>query len=119
MVFLTIAAGVAEPPPRHAAGHLFSPGSPLLNPLVVSAVAVAGILATALAFAVQTWAQQVIPATNIAVILTLEPVFAWLTAFFVLHERLQLRGALGALLVLSGILATEIIPRWQQANRRN
>ena len=57
----------------------------------ISLLVVTGVLATALAFGVQTWAQQVIPAANIAVILTLEPVFAWLTAFLVLKEKLKLR----------------------------
>lgn len=111
MVFLTVGAAVTERPGPDAVAHLFSTGSPLLNPLVVFAVFAAGLFATALAFSIQTWAQQVIPATNLAVILTLEPVFAWITAFAVLHERLQLRGALGAALVLTGILATELLPR--------
>ena len=71
---------------------------------------VAGVLATALAFGVQTWAQQVIPAANIAVILTLEPVFAWLTAFLVLKEKLKLRPGMGAILVLLGIVTAEILP---------
>jgi drug/metabolite transporter (DMT)-like permease len=79
---------------------------------------VAGILATALAFGVQTWAQQVIPAANIAVILTLEPVFAWLTAFIVLKENLKLRPGIGAILVLLGIVTAEILPRWRRRTQR-
>lgn len=119
MLFLTIGAWWIEPPAPHTMTHLFSPGSPLMNPLVLFAVGAAGILATALAFSIQTWAQQVIPATNIAVIVTLEPVFAWLTAFVVLHERLELRRGLGAILVLTGILAAEILPRWRRRSRKN
>ncbi len=114
MVFLTIGAWLTEPPRPGAMEHLFSPGSPLTSPFVLFAIAISGVLATALAFSVQTWAQQVIPATNIAVIVTLEPVFAWLTAFIVLHERMQLRRGLGAMLVLAGIFATEMLPRWQR-----
>jgi drug/metabolite transporter (DMT)-like permease len=79
----------------------------------------AGVLATAVAFGVQTWAQQVIPAANIAVILTLEPVFAWLTAFLVLKEKLKLRPGMGALLVLLGIVIAEILPRWRRRTQRN
>ncbi|MGC1783026.1 MAG: DMT family transporter [Acidobacteriaceae bacterium] len=118
MVFLTVGALVTEPPRHDAIAHLLAPGSPLINPLVVFAVVVAGLFATALAFGVQTWAQQVIPATNIAVIVTLEPVFAWITAFVVLHERLHLRGALGAALVLTGILVTELLPRAMRRKQR-
>ncbi len=119
MVFLTIGAWITEPPSPGALAHVFSATSPLANPVVLFALGAAGILGTALAFSIQIWAQQVIPATNIAVIVTLEPVFAWLTAFIVLHERLQLRRGLGALFVLSGILAAEILPRWRQRVRRN
>ncbi len=119
MVFLTIGAWLTEPPRPGAVKHLFSPGSPLTSPFVLFAIAVTGLLATALAFSIQTWAQHVIPATNIAVILTLEPVFAWLTAFVVLHERLQLRGGLGAMLVLAGILSTEMLPRWRRHTRQS
>ncbi len=114
MVFLTVAALILEPPRMDAVTHAFSPGSPLTLPLVQVALLVTGVFATAVAFSVQTWAQQVIPAANIAVILTLEPVFAWLTAFLVLQERMDLRGCLGALLILFGIFAAEILPRWQQ-----
>lgn len=119
MVFLTIGALILEPPRPDALAHLFAPGSPLRQPLVQFALLVTGILATAVAFGVQTWAQQVIPAANVAVMLTLEPVFAWLTAFVVLDEKLQLRRALGAMLVLCGILTAEILPRWRQRNRQN
>lgn len=111
MLLLAIGAGLTEP---HAAVHLVSQASPLLQPQVLFALAAAGVLATAVAFSVQTWAQQVIPATNIAIIVTLEPVFAWLTAFLVLRERLKPRSALGALLVLAGILTAELLPRWRQ-----
>ena len=119
MVLLAIAALWTEPPAAGAWTLVFSPTSPLRNPAVLFAIGTAGILATALAFSIQTWAQQIIPATNIAVILTLEPVFAWLTAFVVLHEGLHLRRALGALLVLAGILAAEILPRWRDRVRGN
>jgi drug/metabolite transporter (DMT)-like permease len=74
------------------------------------ALLITAVLATAAAFAVQSWAQQYLPATHTALILALEPVFAWLTSFIVLHETLGLRGAGGALLVLLGIALTEFVP---------
>ncbi len=117
MLLLIAGAWLTEPPAPHAAARLLSPGSPLTQPVVLIAIAVTGVLATALAFSIQTWAQQVIPATNIGIIVTLEPVFAWLTAFVVLHERMHLRSGLGALLVLTGILAAELLPRWCRANK--
>jgi drug/metabolite transporter (DMT)-like permease len=77
---------------------------------VVIALAVAAVLATAVAFTVQSWAQQILPATHTAVLLTMEPVFAWLTSWIVLGERLGLRSGAGALLILAGIGLTELLP---------
>lgn len=77
--------------------------------LVITAIVVTGILGTAVAFSVQAWAQQFTPATHAALIFTLEPVFAWLTSFAVLHERLGIRAGAGALLILAGILVSELL----------
>ncbi len=119
MVFLTIGALIMEPPSASTLVHLLAPGGPLRQPLVPLSLLVAGVLATAVAFGVQTWAQQAIPAANIAVILTLEPVFAWLTAFVALKEKLELRRGVGAILVLFGIVTAEILPRWRRRRRQN
>ncbi len=72
------------------------------------ALAVTAFLATAVAFSVQTYAQQHLPPAHTALLLSLEPVFAWLTAWLVLHEVLGVRGSVGAALVLAGILVTEL-----------
>jgi len=84
----------------------------LLHPSarVVVALLVTAVLATATAFTVQSWAQKYLPATHTALILALEPVFAWLTSFLFYGERLGRRGASGALLILAGIALTELIP---------
>ncbi|MCI0352404.1 MAG: DMT family transporter [Acidobacteriales bacterium] len=76
---------------------------------VVWAIAVTGILATSVAFAIQTWVQQFLPPTNTALIFSLEPVFAWLTSYVVLGERLGARAVVGAILILAGVLASEIL----------
>lgn len=77
---------------------------------VVVALAVAAVLATAVAFSVQSWAQQIIPATHTAVLLTMEPVFAWLTSLVILGEGLGIRSGIGAALILGGIAITELLP---------
>jgi drug/metabolite transporter (DMT)-like permease len=76
---------------------------------VIAAVLVTGVLCTAVAFSVQSWAQQFTPATHTALIFTTEPVFAWLTSFIYLHERLGLRAGAGALLILGGVLVSELL----------
>lgn len=80
------------------------------SPRVIVALSIAAVLSTAAAFTIQTWAQQFIPATHTALILTLEPVFAWITSFLFLGERLSMRSSLGAILILGGIGVTELLP---------
>jgi drug/metabolite transporter (DMT)-like permease len=77
--------------------------------VVMAAVLITGVLGTAVAFTVQAWAQQFTPATHAALIFNLEPVFAWLTSFLYLHERLGFRAGAGALLILAGVLVSELL----------
>jgi drug/metabolite transporter (DMT)-like permease len=80
------------------------------TPRLIVAFAIASVLATAAAFSIQSWAQSILPSTHIALLLTMEPVFAWITSFLFTGERLGLRPAVGALLILAGIALTELIP---------
>lgn len=81
------------------------------TPQLIIALAIAAALATAAAFSIQSWAQSILPSTHIALLLTLEPVFAWVTSFIFTGERLGLRPASGAILILIGIALTELIPQ--------
>jgi drug/metabolite transporter (DMT)-like permease len=81
------------------------------TPRLVIALLIAAVLATAAAFSIQSWAQSVLPSTHIALLLTLEPVFAWITSFLFMGERLGLRPASGALLILAAIALTELVPQ--------
>ncbi len=67
------------------------------------------LLATAAAFTIQSWAQQHLPATHTALILTLEPVFAWLFSLLFLRERLGPRALTGAALILAGMPAPNFL----------
>lgn len=81
-----------------------------LTPRLLIALGVTGLLATAAAFTIQSWAQQHLPPAHTALLLTLEPVFAWLTSFLFLGERLGSRSLIGAVLIFAGILLTELLP---------
>ena len=81
------------------------------TPGLMGALAIAAVLATAAAFSIQSWAQSVLPSTHTALILTLEPVFAWITSFLITGERLGLIPACGAVLILAGIAITELVPQ--------
>ena len=72
------------------------------------------LLATALAFSIQNWAQQYTTSTHTALIFALEPVFAWLTSFALTGEILARRSALGALLILAAIFLVELKPIGRQ-----
>ncbi len=72
------------------------------------ALAVTSLLATALAFFIQTWAQKYTSPTRTAIIFSLEPVFAWITAWLLAGEVLSGRAVAGALLILAGILFVEV-----------
>ena len=76
--------------------------------VVVVAVVVTAWLATALAFTVQAWAQQITTSSRTALIYTLEPVWAWITSWALTGERLSAPGALGGLLILGGVLLVEL-----------
>ncbi len=82
------------------------------TPRLLIAIVVTGLLATALGFAVQTWAQKHLSPTRTGLILSLEPVFAWVTSYLVAGESLSVKGVSGALLILSGILLAELKPPW-------
>jgi drug/metabolite transporter (DMT)-like permease len=78
------------------------------SPRVVAAIMVTGVLGTAMAFTIQAWAQQFTPATHTALIFLLEPVFAWMTSFLLLGERLGTRATVGALMIVAGVLMSEL-----------
>jgi drug/metabolite transporter (DMT)-like permease len=70
-------------------------------------VVVTAIFTTALAYPLLVWGQRHTTATNTALILTAEPVFAAITSYLVLHERLGGRPIAGAALILFGICIAE------------
>ncbi|NOX62139.1 MAG: DMT family transporter [Chloroflexi bacterium] len=67
-----------------------------------------GLLATALAFGIQTAAQRFTTATHTALIFAMEPVFAALGSFILIGERLEPVQLLGGALILAGMLAAEL-----------
>ncbi len=72
------------------------------------ALLVAAVLATAAAFTVQSWAQKHLAASHTALILSAEPLFAWITSLIFLHEGLSKHQSMGALLILAGMGLTEL-----------
>lgn len=75
----------------------------VLTPVLLIGLGVTGGLATG-AFAVQMWAQQIVPAQQVALVFASEPAYAaWLSWYF-LGETLDLRGWVGSGLILMAVV---------------
>jgi drug/metabolite transporter (DMT)-like permease len=72
------------------------------------AVAITAVLASALGYTVQMWAQTWLTATQTAVILTLEPVFAGIFAVAVGGERLGAAAMAGGGLVVTAMYLVQV-----------
>jgi drug/metabolite transporter (DMT)-like permease len=72
------------------------------------AAAFTGLLATALAFFVQSRAQQATSPTHTALIFAAEPVFAGLFSFLLIGEVLGPRQILGSALIVAGMVTAEV-----------
>jgi drug/metabolite transporter (DMT)-like permease len=78
------------------------------RPEVFEALVVCVLFATVFAFIVQTAMQRFTSPTHTALIFCMEPVFAALYAYVMLGERLGIHGFTGALLILAGMIISEI-----------
>jgi drug/metabolite transporter (DMT)-like permease len=79
-----------------------------INKDVLIALAITSIFATALAFLIQTKFQQFTTAARVALIFAMEPVFAALTAFIFINERLSGNGLIGCFLIFTAMIITEL-----------
>ena len=71
-------------------------------------VGITAVLATALAFFVQTWAQSLLTPSATAVILTMEPVFAGFFSIIIGGERPTVKAVIGAVCVLAAMLIAQV-----------
>jgi drug/metabolite transporter (DMT)-like permease len=78
------------------------------TPWTITALLVAGLLATALAFGIQMWAQRETSATHAAVILAAEPVFAALFAYMIQGTVMGPLAFVGAGLILGSMLVIQV-----------
>jgi drug/metabolite transporter (DMT)-like permease len=74
---------------------------------VWGALLVTGIFASALAYLIQVWAQRRISAARIAIVFSLETVFAGLFGYWLADDRLGWLGWGGCAVILAGIVLAE------------
>ncbi|MDQ0228830.1 DMT family transporter [Metabacillus malikii] len=80
----------------------------ILNPNILFAFMITSIFATAAAFYIQTTYQRYTSATKVALIFTMEPVFAAITAYLFNEERLVFSGVIGCLFIFIAMIITEL-----------
>ena len=74
---------------------------------VWGALLVTGVFASALAFLIQSWAQQRTSATRTALVFAMEPVFAGVFGYTLAGDRLGALGWAGCAVIVAGILLAE------------
>ena len=98
-------------------------GTPTLHslpsPSVWLAIVITGVFASAVAFYLQTWAQQHLDASRTALILATEPAWALVAAVVLAGQRLDAVQAAGAALVLAAIVGHELAPLLGRERQKN
>jgi drug/metabolite transporter (DMT)-like permease len=79
------------------------------TPALWAALVLTGVLASAVAFAVQTYAQRHLSPTRTALILIMEPVFGGVFGYVFAHEVLGVQGWIGAALIFGGMVLSEVL----------
>ncbi|CCQ92252.1 putative permease, DMT superfamily [[Clostridium] ultunense Esp] len=92
-------------------GMLLHPGE-WLTPPVVLALIITSLFATSLAFLAQTALQRYTTPTRVAIIFSMEPVFAALTGILIAGDPVTVKTVIGSLLILVGMILAEIPHKW-------
>ena len=79
-------------------------------------IAYGGILSVGVAYTLQVIAQQHAHTAHVAIILSLEAVFAAIGGWIILHEQLTNRSLLGCFLMLTGMIVVQVFP-WKRNNQ--
>jgi len=74
----------------------------------------AGILSGGVAFALQLFGQKNISAAPAAIVMSLEGVFAAISAWIILNQLLGLNNIIGCTLILGGVLLSQLAPIYEK-----
>ncbi len=83
------------------------------------ALLITGLVASTLAYFVQTTAQRHLSAVRAAIILTMEPVFAGCFGYLLAGDRLDAGQIAGAGMILAAVILSEVAPLLTPANRKS
>lgn len=68
-----------------------------------------GIFGTLFCYFISVWIQKYVSSIKVAIVFSLEPVFAAIFGYFLLHEILNAKELLGAALILSGVIFHSVL----------
>ena len=77
----------------------------------------AGILSGGAAFALQLFGQRNIPAAPAAIVMSLEGVIAAIAAWIILNQIMGLSNIIGCVLILFGVLFSQLIPVYEKKTK--
>lgn len=89
------------------------------SPEIWAAALFLGIFCSGVCFVIQSVEQQFTTASRASLIFTLEPVFSAIFAYFLLGERLSVRGYIGAVLMLASLVFMELDLPMLQKEKKN
>jgi len=82
------------------------------------ALAYLGFIGTLFCYFVSVWAQKEVDTVTVAILFTLEPVFAALFAWLFASETLILKEITGGVLILAGIIAFQLLSNWKNGLKK-
>tara|TARA_Y100001970_G_scaffold285129_1_gene404020 strand:- start:4522 stop:5421 length:900 start_codon:yes stop_codon:yes gene_type:complete len=77
----------------------------------------AGILSGGAAFVLQLFGQRYVPAAPAAIIMSLEGVFATISAWIILNQILGIGNVIGCSLILFGVLFSQLLPLFESKTK--
>jgi len=81
------------------------------NTTVILVILYTAIFSSILATAVQTKYQKTVTPTKAGIIFSLEPIFAALFAFLIIHEKISSFGIIGCIFIFTGVLVSELFDK--------
>lgn len=81
------------------------------NQTVILVILYTAIFSSILATAIQTKYQKTVTPTKAGIIFSIEPIFAALFAFLIIHERVSSFGIIGCIFIFAGVLVSEMFDK--------
>ena len=89
---------------------LFTDHTPVnINPKAAYSLLYLGLIGTLFCYFITVWVQKYVSSLKVAVIFSLEPVFAAIFGYWALHEILNTKESIGAAFILLGVLTHSIL----------